>query len=176
MLYWSQDMELRSNIDPNEIESLVWAFQHPRSRQLIYQGPAGMGWFSVEGSLAMVAAADQRIRDHVVFINSFGAYYDAQTLFLQIASGNCFHEGHQESWEVDRLTRLVFANEMIESLEHPTERKLLEFRFLKNGDVAGSSLVDLSDHAQIVWRLLEHPTLEEAGALFRICLQSFVNR
>ena len=65
---------------------------------------------------------------------------------------------------------------MIESLEHPTERKLLEFRFLKNGDVAGSSLVDPSDHAQIVWRLLEHPTLEEAGALFRICLQSFVNR
>ena len=61
----------------------------------------------------MIAAAGPRIRDHVVFINYFGAYYDAQDLFLQIASGNSFYEGHQEPWEIDRLTQLVFANEMI---------------------------------------------------------------
>ena len=166
MLHWSPTMGLQSNIDPNEIESLVWAFQHLRSREFVDQRRAGMGGFSVGGSLAMVAAADPRIRDHVVFINSFGAYYDAQDLFLQIASSNSFYEGHHEPWEVDQLTRLVFTNEMIESLEHPAERELLEFRFLRNGDVVESALVDMSDHAQIVWRLLEGPTLEEAGALF----------
>ena len=167
MLHWSSTMGLQSNIDPNEIESLVWAFQYLRSREFVDQGRAGMGGFSVGGSLAIVAAADPRIRNHVVFINSLGAYYDAQDLFLQIASGNSFYEGHQEPWEVDQLTRLVFANEMIESLERPAERELLEFRFLRNGGVAESTLVDLSDHAQIVWRLLERPTLEEAGALFQ---------
>ena len=56
---------------------------------------------------------------------------------------------------------------MIESLEHPAERELLEFQFLRNGDVVESALVDLSDHAQIVWRPLERPNLEEAGALFQ---------
>ena len=167
MLHWSPTMGLQSNIDPNEIESLVWAFQHLRSRDFVDHSRAGMGGFSVGGSLAIVAAADPRIRDHVVFINSFGAYYDAQDLFLQIASGNSFYEGHQEPWEVDQLTRLVFANEMIESLEDPAERELLESQFLRNGDVAGSALVDLSDHAQIVWSLLDRPTLEEAGALFQ---------
>jgi len=146
MLHWSQTMRLRSNIDPNEIESLVWAFHHLCSREFVDQGRAGMGGFSVGCSLAMVAPADPRIRDHIVFINSFGAYYDAQDLFLQIASGDSFYEGHQESWGVDRLNRLVFANEMIESLEHPADRELLEFRFLRNGDVAESALVDLSDH------------------------------
>ena len=107
MLHWSLTMGLQSNIDPNEIGSLTWAFQHLRSREFVNQERAGMGGFSVGGSLAMVAAADPRIRDHMVFINSFGAYYGAQDLFLQIASGNSFYEGHQEPREVDRLTRLV---------------------------------------------------------------------
>ena len=79
MLHWSPTMGSQSNIDPNEIGSLIWAFQHLHSREFVDQERAGMGGFSVGGSLAMIAAADPRIRDHMVFINSFGAYYDAQS-------------------------------------------------------------------------------------------------
>ena len=167
MFHWSPTMGLRLNIDPDEVENLVWAFQHLRSQELVDQNRIGMGGFSVGGSFAMVAAADPRIRDDVVFLNSFGAYYDARDLFLQVASRSRFFEGQQEPWEVDRLTWLIFANELIESLDDPMERELFNRRFLQGEDVSEEELADASGQAQTVRRLLTGTTLEEAETLFQ---------
>lgn len=167
MLHWSPTMGLRLNIDPDEVENLVWAFQHLKSRELVDRQRVGMAGFSVGGSFAMVAAADPRIRDDVVFLNSFGAYFDARDLFLQVASRSRFFEGQQEPWEVDRLTWLIFANELIESLDDPMERDLFNRRFLQGEDVSEKELADASRQAQTVRRLLEGTTLAEAETLFQ---------
>ncbi|MCH8897697.1 MAG: hypothetical protein IIC33_05325, partial [Chloroflexi bacterium] len=119
MFHWSPTMGLRYNIDPEEIEGLVHAFQYLLAQDFVDRGRAGMGGFSVGGSFALVAAADSRIRDDVVFVNSFGAYYDAQDLFLQIASRSRLNDPESGPWDVDRLTWLVFANALSETLDNP---------------------------------------------------------
>jgi pimeloyl-ACP methyl ester carboxylesterase len=167
MLHWSPTMVLQNTIDLNEIENLVWAFRYLLEQDFVDRRRAGMGGFSVGGSFVLIAAADPRIRDDVVFINSFGAYYNAQDLFLQIASRTRFYDGLQEPWEVDRLTWLVFANELIGSVDDPAEHELLEQRFLRNDEAGDLGLEDLSDQAQAVRKLLEGTTLEEAATLFR---------
>lgn len=167
MIHWSPTMGLQHNIDPKEIDNLVWAFEYLKSRDFVDRDRVGMGGFSVGASFAMVAAADPRIRDDVVFVNSFGAYYDMRDLILQIASGTHFYQGQQQPWAVDRLTWLVFANELIESLDAPTERELLTRRFLRNEPVPAEKLEGLSSQAQVVRRMLAGTTLEEAEALFR---------
>ncbi len=124
MFHWSPTMGLQNNIDPEEIEGLVHAFQYLLAQDFVDRGRAGMAGFSVGGSFAMVAAADPRIRDDVVFVNSFGAYYDAEDLFLQVASRSRLNDRESGPWNVDRLTWLVFGNELTETLDNPAEQEL----------------------------------------------------
>ena len=165
MFHWSPTMGLRYNIDPEEIEGLVHAFQYLLAQDFVDRGRAGMGGFSVGGSFALVAAADSRIRDDVVFVNSFGAYYDAQDLFLQIASRSRLNDPESGPWDVDRLTWLVFANELTETLDNPAERELLERHFLRNETAPGPALEALSVQAQSVRTLLEGTSVAEAKML-----------
>lgn len=167
MLHWSPTMGLQNNIDPGEIENLVWAFQYLLEQDFVDRERAGMGGFSVGGSFALVAAADPRIRDDVVFINAFGAYYNAQDLFLQIASRTRFYQGDQEPWDFDPLTWRVFANELIETVGDPAEREQLRQRFLRNEGAGVPEPEDFSDQAQTIGKLLEGTTLDQAGTLFR---------
>jgi homoserine acetyltransferase len=115
----------------------------------------------------MVAAADPRISDDVVFLNSFGAYFDARDLFLQVASRSTFYDGKQEPWEVDPLTWRVFANELIESLDNAEERELFTSHFLQGQEASLEELAGVSEQAQVVRRLLEGTTLQEARELFQ---------
>lgn len=167
MLHWSPTMGLQNNIDPDEIENLVWAFRYLLEQDFVDRERAGMGGFSVGGSLALVAAADPRIRDEVVFINSFGAYYDAQDLFLQIASRTRFYQGVQQPWDFDPLTWLVFANELIETVGDPAEQERLRQRFLRSPGGVDPEPENFSDQAQTIGILLEGTTLDQAGTLFR---------
>ena len=191
MFGWSPTMGQRNNIDPAEIENLVWAFQHLRSRDHVDPQRVGMAGFSVGGSFVMVAAADPRIRDDVAFVNSFGAYHDARDFFQQIASNSRFYNGQTEPWAVNDLTRRVFANEIIAAVPDPAERELLTRHFItgvgaaatgqategegesggKSGAASGDATVSeaelpgLSEQAAISRRLLEGTTPEEAEDL-----------
>ena len=165
MFSWSPTMGLQNNVDPAEVENLVLAFQHLRGLEYVDPDRVGMAGFSVGGSFVMVAASDPRIRDDVHFVNAFGAYYDARDFFVQIASSTKRSGDTVEGWEVDRLTRRVFANELIEVAPTEAERNILTRRFVDNAEVLQAELDGLSDVADISRRLLDGTTPEEAGVL-----------
>ena len=175
MFSWSPTMGQQNNVDPDEIENLIWAFQHLRAQDYVDSARVGMAGFSVGGSFVMVAASDPRIRDDVAFVNSFGAYYDARDFFVQIASnakisgdttaGATISGDAVEPWEVDPLTRRVFTNELIEVAPTAGEREVLTRRFVDNGEVAAEEWAQLSERADLSRRLLEGVTPEEAGEL-----------
>ena len=165
MFSWSPTMGLQNNVDPEEIENLVLAFQHLRRQDYVDPARIGMAGFSVGGSFVMVAASDPRIRDDVAFVNAFGAYYDARDFFIQIASNTKRSGEVVEHWEVDPLTRRVFANELIEVAPTEGERNILTRRFVDNGEVAPAELDRLAGTADLSRRLLEGTTPEEAGIL-----------
>ena len=165
MFSWSPTMGLQNNVDPAEVENLVWAFQHLRELDYVDPSRIGMAGFSVGGSFIMVAASDPRIRDDVAFVNAFGAYYDARDFFVQIASNTKRSGDTVEHWDVDRLTRRVFTNELIEVAPTVEERNILTRRFVDDAAVAQEELDGLSGTAGISRRLLDGTDPAEAERL-----------
>ena len=167
MFHWSPTMALRHNIDPDEIENLVWAFQYLAAQDYVDRRRLGMGGFCVGASFALVAAADPRISGDVAFLNAFGPYYDARDLLIQVATRSRFSQDGPEPWDPDSLTMKVIANELVETLEDPREQALLEGLFIDRVQVLEQELTGLSPQAQGVRRLLEGTSLEEARLLYQ---------
>ena len=167
MFHWSPTMALQFNIDPDETENLVWAFQYLKERDFVDQERMGMGGFCVGASFALVAAADPRIRDDVKFLNAFGPYFDAKDLLLQVASRSRRYQGQWEPWDPDQLTQRVLANELIETLVDPEEREVLYRRYVELRSGPEAELVGLSVPASRVRQLLDGTTLEDAQELYQ---------
>lgn len=167
MFHWSPTMALQHNIDANEIENLVWAFQYLKAQDFVDRQRVGMGGFCVGASFALVAASDPRISAEVVFLNAFGPYFDAHDLLLQLASRSRLYQGRAEPWDPDGLTMRVLANELIETLTDPADRDILGRIYLEDQQVAAAELDKLSVEARTVHHLLAGTTVEEAERLYR---------
>ena len=165
MFSWSPTMGLQNNVDPAEVENLVLAFQHLQGLDYVDPDRIGMAGFSVGGSFIMVAASDPRISDDVAFVNAFGAYYDARDFFVQIASSTKRSGETVEHWDVDRLTRRVFVNELIEVAPTEAERNILTRRFVDNAEVSQAELDGLDGTADLSRRLLDGTNPTEAERL-----------
>ena len=176
MFSWSPTMGLQNNVDPAEVENLVWAFQHLRTLDFVDPDRIGMAGFSVGGSFTMVAASDSRISDDVAFVNAFGAYYDARDFFIQIASSTKRSGDALEHWDVDPLTRRVFTNELIEVAPTQAERDVLTRRFVDNTEVATVELDGMDGTADISRRLLDGTDPAEAEQLLNQMPPDFLEK
>ena len=110
MFYWSETMGLEARFAASEIANVVSALEHLRQLEYVDPERIGLAGFSVGASFALVAAADPRIADDIAFVNSFGGYYDAADLLVQIAAGRTLDGVSETPWEVDGLTEKVFTN------------------------------------------------------------------
>ena len=126
MFYWSETMGLEARLDPDAVGDVVAAFRHLAQRDFVDPERLGLAGFSVGASFALVAAADPRIADDIAFVNSFGGYYDARDLVVQIAAGRAFDGATEKPWEVDELTRKVFTNTLLAEPAFDASHALLE--------------------------------------------------
>ena len=124
MYYWSPTMGEKAQVDAGEIANLVAAFQHLREEEYVDPQRVGLAGFSVGASFALVAAADPRIADNIAFVNAFGGYYDTADLMVQIAAGRAMDDGAERLWEADRLTRRVYNNMLIDSIDDPKHQEM----------------------------------------------------
>ena len=166
MFHWSPTMALRANIDIAELDNLVWAYQYLAEREYVEEDRVGLGGFCVGASFALVAAADPRISDDVHFVNAFGPYFDAGELLKQAASRTADYDGRGTPWEPDPLTLKVLANELIETLEDPTDVDTLSRKYLTGQTVAQAELDSLSPEARTITGLLDGTSPEEAESLY----------
>ena len=173
MFHWSPAMGLDANIDPDEPEKLVWAFQYLEERGYVDRDRVGLGGFCVGASLALVAAADPRISDRVHFVNVFGPYYDAESLLLQAASREVVYEGESAPWEPDPLTLRVLASELIETLGDSSDADVLTRQYLEDEQAASVELAVLSPSGSTVVQLLNGVEPHEAETLYSTLPSSF---
>ncbi len=167
MFHWSPTMALQLNIDPNEIENLVWAFNYLQDQSFVDPERVGVGGFCIGASFALIAASDPRIREDVVFVNAFGPYYDARDLLLQVATRSRYYQDNVEPWIPDRLTQKVFANELVEAMESPDDQALLARVFVDNVQASQQDLDRLSDQGMAAYKLLSGvDSMEEAERLY----------
>ena len=173
MFHWSPSMGLDANIDPDEPEKLVWAFQHLEGRGYVDRERVGLGGFCVGASLALVAAADPRISDRVYFVNAFGPFFDAESLLLQAASREVAYQGERTSWEPGPLTLRVLASELIETLGGSLDAEVLRRHYLEEDEATQVELATLSQSGSTVFRLLEGVGPHEAEKLYSSLPSSF---
>jgi pimeloyl-ACP methyl ester carboxylesterase len=130
-------------IVPEEIDLLVREHMMLRERADVDPTRVGFIGLSVGGSLSLMAAADERIRDSVAFVNAFGAYFDARDLFVALASGSLQYAGEPSAWEPAPLAREVMLENIVHTLDSEPERECVR-------SVADSAPVEAScDGAQL---------------------------
>ena len=173
MYQWSPAMGTSKNINAAEPDNLVSAFQYLEQREYVDPERVGLGGFCVGASFALVVAADDRIRERVHFVNALGPYFDAETLLLQAASRTVVYDGESTHWEPEALTLRVLANELIETLDSPSDAETLTRRYLEEQPVPKSDLTTLYPQGRTVARLLDGVGPQEAEELYATLPSSF---
>jgi hypothetical protein len=69
----------------------------------------GFVGLSAAGGLSIVAAGQPDLRERVRFVNSFGSYYDASVLLLDVASRSMEVDGREVPWQPEVRTQEVVA-------------------------------------------------------------------
>ena len=173
MYQWSPAMGTSKKIDHAEPENLVSGFRFLERQGYVDHERVGLGGFSVGASFALVAAADERIRDRVNFINALGPYFDAEQLLLQAASRTVVYDGVLTEWEPEALTLRVIGNELIETLDSPGDAEFLAGFVLNDMDAHPGELEVLTPQGQAVAQFLQGVGPEEAAALYETLPYSF---
>lgn len=85
----------------------------------------GLAGFSAGASVALVAAADARIADRVAYVSAFGAYADAETLLVDVATRTSEIHGVVAPWHPEVGIRRDVAALMMGAIEPSPERDRL---------------------------------------------------
>ena len=173
MLHWSPELGHDADIQREDPEKLVRAFEFLVAQEYVDPKRTGIGGFSVGGSFAMVAASDPRIAADVHFVNAFGAYYDLETLIQQAASRSVLYEDERTPWEPHSLTMRVLSHELIETVDDPEDVDVLTAHYLDEMPVSDAQLKELSQQGSTVARLIDGVSPQEAETLYFTLPQAF---
>ena len=149
-------------ITPDEIDLLVQELMILRARPDVDSARVGFIGLSVGGSLSLLAAADERIRESVAFVNAFGAYFDARDLFVALASRSLAYAGEASEWEPAPLAREVMIENILLSLASEQEQECVRAA-VDGGEGGVACEADrLSQPVRIALALLDHPETAQA--------------
>jgi dienelactone hydrolase len=163
---------LEGRLEIGEIDGVVRAFQLLAARPEVDRDRLGIVGFSVGGSLALLAARDDRISRQVRWVNAFGAYADAAS-YLASVSAHAYLDaaGAPVDWTPTPLARQVYLQFMLDQVADRGDRDRLRDRF-REGVLAGERqapdpglAADLqTDVARTIHDLLSAASLAEAQA------------
>jgi len=121
---------LEGRLELGEIDGVVRAFQLLAARPEVDRSRVGIVGFSVGGSLALLAAGDERIAERVRWVNAFGAFADASTYLASVAAHAYRDEdGTPVSWTPTPLAREVYLRFMLDQVDDRADRRGLENAF-----------------------------------------------
>ncbi|MFN0072928.1 MAG: hypothetical protein ACKVVP_15700 [Chloroflexota bacterium] len=163
-------------IAPAEVDLLVQEFQILRNRPDVDPQRVGYIGLSVGASLSLVAAADARIAANVAFVNAFGGYFDAQDLFVALASHSLAYAGESARWEPAPLTREVLLENLLDSVPIDTERDAIRHAVNFPGQTLETEIASLSPSAQVAVQLLSEPEPSEARRLVNLLAEPGKNQ
>lgn len=163
LLYWSPAMR-DFRLEPEDVGDIASAYEALLARPDIDVERSGLLGTCVGGAFALMAAAQPSIRERVSFVLAYAAYGSMWTLVEDIASASTDRGGGREAWEVDQLTRRVFAQTVTATLGPPEASRLRE-AYAERGDRPVPP--GLSEEANGIAALLGAPDAAEASAALR---------
>ncbi len=163
---------LEGRLEAGEIDGVVQAFQLLAARPEVDRDRVGIVGFSVGGSLALLAAGDERIASQIRWVNAFGAFADAGS-YLAAVSAHAYRGpgGSVVPWTPTPLAREVYLRFMLDQVPDEADRELLEAALGADILAAERPSADprlraslRTDAAALIHDLLTAPTLDEATA------------
>jgi acetyl esterase/lipase len=155
----------QGDILPGEVDGLLQAVTYLRARPEVDPERVGFLGFSVGGSLAILAAEDERGRDQIGFVNAFGSYYDARDLLRAVATRQIRVDGQMVPWAPSELTVWVFSRQLIQPLPDERDRDILARVLLDKEPQALADLGNLSADGRLVLELFLEPKPERVDAI-----------
>ena len=118
---------LEGRLEAGEVDGVVRAFELLAAQPEVDPNRVAMVGFSVGGSLALLAAGDQRIADDVQWVNAFGAFADAST-YLAAVSAHAHRgaDGEEVAWTPSPLAREIYLRFMLDQVPTAADRRALE--------------------------------------------------
>jgi len=130
------------NLAPGDVEVLVSAFEYLSTQPYVNPDHIGFAGFCIGSSLALVAAEDPQISQHVSYVNVFGGYYNARDMIRTIATRSSRYKDEELAWSPNHQTILLFVQNVLVHLDTSQDRQAL-LRLLQAP--AGSSSATLSE-------------------------------
>ncbi len=162
LVYWSPE-KIAGRIHLPDIHNLVAAFRYLQAQPFVDADRVGFGGFCVGASFALMAAAQEEVRDEVAFVNAFGPYYSLRELVRAFGSrSSSMGGGDRVPWAPDRLTTKVARTLLVESLPSEAEAALV-VRALEGAEPLAAD--DLSREAYAVYRTLAGGSLADVDAV-----------
>lgn len=153
-------------VRPEQVEELVQAFIFLREQPFTDPERVGFLGFSVGGSLALLAASDERIRDTVAFVDVVGAHYDTRQLLKDITTGAA------TGFEPSETATAVMSKQVVDYATTGADRALLLAIFYQGFAEDRARLHELGDQAQAVVDLLDNRDEESFEPLLERVLRS----
>jgi dienelactone hydrolase len=143
--------ELRfDEVNVREVEDLVLAYLYLEDRPYTDQGRIGFLGVSVGGTLALLAAADERIADRVHFVDSIGAYFDVLELLRWVTTGE------SRGWPASEVSATVLRRQVIDYVTDGSDRETLNQLFYYRRHVDRSRIEALTPRGRAVYDLLSN--------------------
>ncbi|MCL0043150.1 prolyl oligopeptidase family serine peptidase [Dehalococcoidia bacterium] len=121
-------------VGPEEVDLLVDAFNYLSEQEYVDPNRIGFVGFSVGGSMAILAAADSRLRDRVAFVNAFGAYHDIFEMLSAVITNELHNDGSIVDWRPEMRAKDIFMRGALNVLSDPEDKPILSF-FLQSPEM-----------------------------------------
>jgi len=163
---------IHGRINYGEVDALVGAFNFLQANPKVDPERVGIVGFSVGSSIALVAAADPRISDQIRFVNAFGGYFSAETLFIAMTTRQIEVGGQPQTWEPHHDAQVWFAQQFINNVEDDRSRALLEKAFVSGGALSVAEIASLSINGRAVYAALINRDPRVAAQVYQALPQS----
>ncbi|MEX2548104.1 MAG: hypothetical protein WD830_09995 [Chloroflexota bacterium] len=156
-------------VSPAEPAHLADAVLALRGWPTVDSGRVGLAGFSAGASIALIAAADERISSQMRFVSAFGGYADAELLLIDVATRTADVDGTERPWWPDPGIRRDVLGLMLATVSSTDARNDLRARLAPfvESDAAprgplDEDLVRLHGDARAIYLLFTSPDRERA--------------
>ncbi len=137
------------------VEEMVATIQWIREQPYVNPDKLGVVGFSAGGGIALMAAADARIRADLDFVVTLGTYYDMVDLVSAITTHQVTYDGETTSWEPRLKSVRVLYRSIISFLPENEDRSLLTRIYLDDDNSARAEVSHLSDKGRELYDAFE---------------------
>jgi len=161
-----EDVRALTDAFGTNVEELVATIEYLREQDYVDPERVGMVGFSAGGGIALMAAADERVRTDLDFVVTLGTYYDMIDLVSAITTHSVTYDGETVPWEPRLKSVRVLHRSIISFLPNEEDRRILSRLYLEDDEAARAQTGRLSEKGRELYDAFEERDTQAIIALW----------